>query len=130
MRTYGRTQDVLSGKKKWWVVTTDLGGFNDSVMLTALAQVIKLNLGESPFFADYGIPAHPSVVMQIFPDFYMARTQQQFAGYFASLILTSQPDAVDNDGRPAPSYLINVLTNYGSHIGVFIKPDFPTQQPI
>src|SRR6516162_6846526 len=125
MRTYGRTQDVLSGKKKWWVVTTDLGGFNDSVMLTALAQVIKLNLGESPFFADYGIPAHPSVVMQIFPDFYMARTQQQFAGYFASLILTSQPDAVDNDGRPAPSYLINVLTNYGSRIGVFIKPDFP-----
>jgi hypothetical protein len=130
MRTYGRTQDVLSGKKKWWVVTTDIGGFNDSVMLTALAQVIKLNLGESPFFADYGIPAHPSVVMQIFPDFYMARTQQQFSGYFASLILTSQPDAVDNDGRPAPSYLINVLTHYGSLIGVFIKPDFPTQQPI
>ena len=130
MRTYGRTQDVLSGKKKWWVVTTDMGGFNDSVMLTALAQVIKLNLGESPFFADYGIPAHESVVTQVFPDFYMARTQQQFASYFASLVLTKQPDAVDKDNRPAPSYLINVLTNYGARIGVFIKPDFPTQQPI
>lgn len=130
MRTYGRTQDVLTGKKKWWVVITDAGGFNDSVMLTALAQVIKLNLGESPFFGDWGIPAHPSVVMQIYPDYYMARIQQQFAGYFASLILTPQPDAVDQDLRPAPSYLINVLTNYGSRIGVFIKPDFPTQQPI
>ena len=130
MRTYGRTQDVLSGKKKWWVVTTDSGGYNDSVYLTALAQVIKLNLGESPFFGDWGIPAHQSVVMQIFPDYYMVRIQQQFSGFFASCILSKQPDATDQDGRPAPSYMIDVLTNYGSRIGVFIKPDFPSQQPI
>lgn len=130
MRTYGRTQDVLSGAKTWWVVTTDNNGFNDGVYLTALAQVIKLNLGESPFFADYGIPAHASVVSQIYPDFYMVRIQQQFSGYFASLILSKQEDATDDDGRPAPSYLINVLTNYGSMIGVHVRPDFPTEQPI
>jgi hypothetical protein len=130
MRTYGRTRDVLSGAKKWWVVTTDANGYNDSVWLTTLAQVCKLNLGESPFFANYGIPAHPAVVTQVYPDFYMARTQQQFVNYFASLILTKQPDAVDDDLRPAPSYRINVLTNYGSRIGVVTAPGYPLDQPI
>jgi hypothetical protein len=130
MRTYGRTQDVLTGAKTWWVVTTDVNGYNDSVWLTTLAQVCKLNLGESPFFANYGIPAHPSVVLQVYPDFFMVRTQQQFASFFASLILTKQANAVDSDGRPAPSYLINVLTNYGSRIGVQTAPGYPLNQPI
>jgi hypothetical protein len=134
MRTYGRTRDVLTGNKTWWVITTDNNGFNDSVYLTTLAQVCKLNLGESPFFANYGIPAHPSVVMQIYPDFYMVRTQQQFAGYFASLIMTpapiSQGAADSDDGRPVPAYNISVLTNYGSLIGVTTAPGYPQQQPI
>jgi hypothetical protein len=129
MRTYGRTQDVLSGKKTWWVVTTDNNGYNDSVYLTTLVQVLRLNLGESPFFANYGIPAHQSVVMQVYPDFYMARTQQQFAGYFASLILLPLPETPDDDGRPSPAYSINVLTNYGSMIGVRVRPGYPTEQP-
>jgi hypothetical protein len=134
MRTYGRTRDVLTGKKTWWQVTTDVNGFNDGVYLTTLAQVCKLNLGESPFFANYGIPAHPSVVMQIYPDYYMARTQQQFAGYFASLILMPAPIAQgaanSDDGRPVPGYNIQVLTNYGSQIGVTTAPGYPQQQPI
>jgi hypothetical protein len=134
MRTYGRTRDVLTGAKKWWIVTTDTNGYNDSVYLTTLAQVCKLNLGESPFFANYGIPAHPSVVLQIYPDFYMVRTQQQFAPYFASLILTPVPIAQgaadSDDGRPVPAYDINVLTNYGSQIGVQTAPDYPLDQPI
>jgi hypothetical protein len=138
MRTYGRTQDVLTGKKKWWIVVTDAGGFNDSVYLTDLAQVLKLNLGESPFFANYGIPAHESVMTQIYPNFYLARTQQQFAGFFASLILTPAPieqGSADSfqaglGGAPAPRYYINVLTNYGSRIGVHVRPNYPTEQPI
>jgi len=130
MRTYGRTRNVLTGAKTWWMVTTDSNGYNDSVYLTTLAQVLKLNLGESPFFANYGIPAHQSVVTQIFPTFYMSRTQQQFAPYFASLILTSIPNAVDDDLRPAPAYQINVLTNYGSRIGIRTAPDYPLDQPI
>jgi hypothetical protein len=130
MRTYGRTQDVITGKKTWWLVTTDANGFNDSVYLTALAQVLKLNLGESPFFSNYGIPAHASVVTQVFPNYYMAVTQQQFAGFFASLILTPLPDATDNDGRPAPAYNISVLTNAGSRIGVQTRPGYPIEQPI
>jgi hypothetical protein len=134
MRTYGRTRDVLTGAKKWWIVTTDANGFNDSVYLTTLAQVCKLNLGESPFFANYGIPAEPSVVMQIYPDFYMIRTQQQFAPYFISLIISIAPIAQgaadSDDGRPVPSYYLNVLTNYGSRIGVQTAPGYPTEQPI
>jgi hypothetical protein len=138
MRIYGRTQDVLTGKKTWWRVTTDANGFNDSVYLTDLAQVLKLNLGESPFFANYGIPAHESVVTQVFPNFFLARTQQQFAGYFASLILTPLPVdqgsadsfATGQGGAPAPRYYINVLTNYGSRIGVHVRPGYPTEQPI
>jgi hypothetical protein len=134
MRTYGRTRDVLTGAKKWWLVTTDANGFNDSVYLTTLAQVCKLNLGESPFFANYGIPAHPSVVMQIYPDFYMIRTQQQFAPYFAALIITPAPiaqgSAGSDDGRPVPAYNISVLTNYGSMIGVQTAPSYPLDQPI
>jgi hypothetical protein len=138
MRVFGRTRNVLTGKKTWWVVTTDINGFNDSVYLTALAQVIKLNLGESPFFAQYGIPAHESVVTQIFPDFYLAFTQQQYAGYFASLLLISNPVpqgsadsfAAGQDGAPAPRYYISVLTNTGARIGVTLAPDFPTEQPI
>jgi hypothetical protein len=123
-------RDVISGKKTWEVVTTDFEGFNDSVWLTTLAQVLKLNLGESPFFGNFGIPAHPSIVTQIAPDFFMARTQQQFAGYFASLIITRQSDAIDDSGRPAPQYLVNALTNYGAHIGFPVEPGYPLQQPI
>lgn len=138
MRTYGRTQDVLSGAKTWWIVTTDPNGFNDSVYLTALAQVIKLNLGESPFFADWGIPAHESVITQIYPDLFMARIQQRFAPFFASLILQATPIAQGSaesyaaglDGAPAPAYQINVLTNYGSRIGISVRPDYPSEQPI
>lgn len=138
MRTYGRTQDVLTGKKKWWIVTTDINGFNDSVWLTDLAQVLKLNLGESPFFANFGIPAHASVMTQVFPDFYLSRTQQQFASHFASLIITALPveqgsadsEATGQDGAPAPRYYVNVLTNYGSRIGVRVRYNYPAEQPI
>ena len=138
MRTYGRTEDVLTGIKRWWVVTTDFDGFNDSVYLTDLAQVCKLNLGESPFFADWGIPAHPSIMTQVYPNFYLARIQQRFSSRFASCILTPLPVdqgtedsyAFGQGGAPAPRYYINVLTNYGSRIGVQVRPGYPTEQPI
>jgi hypothetical protein len=130
MRTYGRTRDTLTGAKTWRIVTTDAFGFNDSVYLTTLAQVLKLNLGESPFFANYGIPAHQSVVTQVYPDFYMMRTQQQFGQYFASLILTPVPDSADDEGRPVPTYNISVLTNTGARIGLVTQPGYPPFQPI
>lgn len=112
MRTYGRQEDPVTGEKKWIVVETSVEAGDDYVWLTTLCQTLKLNLGESPFFANYGIPAKPSVVQQVFPDFYVTRTQQQYAPRFASLIVTKVPD--DN-----PNYKINVTLNNGVPIEPF-----------
>lgn len=109
MRTYGRVTDVLTKKKTWIVVETDARGFDDYVWATTLCQCLKLNLGESPFYADYGIPAHPSVVTQVQPDFYVARTQRQFASRFASLII-----AKTSTSPNPPVYRVNVITRFGT----------------
>lgn len=109
MRTYGRrySQD---GSYTWIVVETDPSGSNDSVWLTTLLQVLQLNLGESPFYAQYGISSEQAVIQQMWPDYDVARTQQQFAGYFAALIISRAPDA------KTPTYNVNVTTNTGVKI--------------
>lgn len=110
MRTYGRVYDEF-GNYQWIEVDTDANGFNDAVMLTTLIQCLKLNPGESPFFANYGVPSYQSVVTQVFPDFYVARTQSQFAPYFAALTIKKQ-------SLPAPYYDVNITTHAGSTISV------------
>ena len=115
MRTWGRTYDA-NGNATWVEVTTDANGYNDSVYLTALAQVLKLNLGESPFFANYGIPAHQTVVTQVFPDFYALQTQSQFASYFASLSITRVPKSFP------PVYNVQAVT----HSGAILNATIPT----
>lgn len=113
MRTYGRTTDPLTGKKTWVVVQTAPDGSNDYVWITTLAQTMLLNLGESPFYANYGIPAKPSIVQQVAPDFYLTVIQQQFARYFASLIISRDPG-------PVPTYRCNVTTNQGVKVALSI----------
>ena len=103
MRTYGRINGV------WTEIDTDANGYNDSVWLTTLVQVLKLAPGESPFFANYGIPAQTSVIQQVLPSFYVALTQSQFAQYFASL-------TVAKTTATTPTYNINALTNSGARI--------------
>jgi hypothetical protein len=120
MRTYGRVQDPVTGVKTWQVVTTDENGYNDMVWLTTLAQCCKLNLGESPFWSDWGIPAYASIVTQIQPNFYMTLMQQRFAGYFMNLLMQKIDNAFDDDGRPMPYYLFYVLTNYGAELNVTV----------
>jgi hypothetical protein len=112
MRTYGRTRDLL-GKPTWHVVTTDANGFDDMVWVTTLIQTLKLNLGESPFYANYGIPAHSSVMQQIFPDYYIAYTQQQYSQYFASLIVARLPTTT-------PQYQVQVVTHQGVQLNVSV----------
>lgn len=114
MRTYGRITNP-DGSRKWVVVSTDANGNNDMVWLTTLVQTLLLNLGESPFFAQYGIPAQQSVMQQVFPDYYVALTQQAFAPYFASLLISKVP------GATVPSYQVNVTT----HQGVKLNPSVP-----
>lgn len=105
MRTYGR-QYKSDGSYQWVEVTTDANGFDDYVWLTTLIQCLQLIRGESPFYANYGIPAQQSVVSQVFPDFYVALTQQQFSGYFAALTVAKL-------NSPTPTYAISVTTQQG-----------------
>jgi hypothetical protein len=115
LRTYGRTYDE-EGNSTWVEVTTDSNGFNDAVYLTAIAQVIKLNLNESPFWANWGIPQIQTIVTQVFPDYYMTQIQQQFAQYFASLTITR----VANTSPPA--YSVVAVT----HSGAILSATVPT----
>ncbi|WP_260426971.1 hypothetical protein [Burkholderia cenocepacia] len=89
-------------------MTTDANGYDDNVYLTTLCQVLKLNLGESPFYANYGIPAQQTVVTQVFPDFYAMATQQQFAPHFASLAIVRVP------GSFPPVYNIQAVAHSGA----------------
>jgi hypothetical protein len=110
------------GNKKWTVVETAANGSNDAVYLVNLIQVLLLNLGESPFYANYGIPAKPSVLQQVFPDFYVTRTQQLFAGFFASLIIIKQPSRT-------PTYNVSVITHQGQQIKIDVPLSELSQRP-
>ena len=110
MRTYGRITDEL-GNKTWVVVSTDANGSNDYVYITTLIQVLKLNLGEAPFWARHGIPARDSLLQQLQPDYYVAFTQAYFAPYFASLIISKMEQPVND---PTPRYNVYIIRNNGS----------------
>lgn len=112
MRTFGRTYNELN-VPTWVEVQTNSSGFNDMVYVTALIQVLKLNLGESPFYANYGIPAKNSIVQQVAPDFYAAAVQKQFNQFFANLIIVANP----TPGNPTtPTYSVNITTHQGFKI--------------
>ena len=107
MRTWGRLKGV------WIEVTTDADGQNDEVYIITLIQCLLLNLGEDPIFATYGIPAQPSVLTQIFPDFYTYQTQQRFSQFFVNL-------TVQKVHSPTPTYNITVVTHAGAIIPISI----------
>jgi hypothetical protein len=118
MRTYGR---IALGKaedgttiRQWVKVETDANGFNDMVNLTTLAQALLLNINESPFFADWGIPARDSVMQQIHPNFYVGLMQQRFSKMFASIVVAHRND-------PIPTYDINVVTHQGVRLNASIQ---------
>jgi hypothetical protein len=90
MRTWGRTFNE-DGTYQWIQITPDANGFDENIWLTTLVQALKLNLGESPFYANLGIPQYQTIVTQTFPDFYVTQIQQYFAQYFASLTITRVP---------------------------------------
>lgn len=112
MRTFGRVYNP-DGSYKWTEIQTDAAGFDDDVWITTLIQCLKLELNESPFYANFGIPGQRSVLQQIFPDFYVTQTQQQFAPRFASLMIAK----VDS---PTPTYSISITTTQGAKIGLQI----------
>lgn len=125
MRTYGRVPVLISGtnvqaidpvtdlpQTAWVEVDTTPDGYDDYVYITTLIQTMKLNLGESPFYGNVGIPAKASIVQQIAPDFYVTQIQQQFAGFFANLTIARAPAPIDYP-IDTPTYQVAVTTNQG-----------------
>ena len=108
MRTWGRVGQTNGEGGTWVEVATDASGYNDNVYLTTLVQTLKLNLGESPFYANYGIPAYQTIVTQVFPDYYAMQVQDQFAPSFASLTITR------NSGSNPPVYSITAVCHSGA----------------
>lgn len=114
MRTYGRILNP-DGSKTWQEVTTDpVTGSDDLVWIITLVQTLRLNLGESPFYANYGIPAKLSVLQQLQPDYYVNATQKQFAPYFASLIISKVRSF-------PPTYNVNVTTHQGVKLNTNVQ---------
>lgn len=106
MRTYGRVKQQ-DGTTKWVEVAQEPNSNFEYGYITTLIQVLKLNQGESPFFSNYGIPAQRAVIQQVFPDFYVTLTQQQFAPFFASLQITKEDSTT-------PTYDVNIITTQGT----------------
>jgi hypothetical protein len=115
-RVYGRVLNS-DGSLTWTEVDTDSTGNSEYVYLTWLIQVLKLVTGESPFYANWGIPAVQSVVTQVQPNYYVWQTQQQFQSYFSSLVISAVPGTVN------PTYLVNVSFFNGTQYQVAVDAD-------
>jgi len=113
MRIWGREPDGKGGYT-WVEITTDSNGMNANVYLTALTQVLKLNLLESPFYANYGIPQYQTMITQVFPTYYVMLTQQQYAPFFASLVISPIKNYTGASGHYSPAYNIQAVTKSGA----------------
>lgn len=125
--SWGRTYDA-NGNPTWVQVMTDANGFSDYVYISAFLQCVKLNLGESPFWAEFGIPAHQAITQQLPPDYNIQLIATFFQQFFASVIVSRAAPAVAvntvsqntgpygkvNPGRPIPNYWIQILRRNGS----------------
>jgi hypothetical protein len=96
-------------------VDTDENGYNDAVYVTALCQVLQLQTGESPIYADYGIPSQQSITTQVFPDMAVYLTQQRYANYFAFLKI-AKVNELNQYNVPTPVYNVTVIAQSGSVI--------------
>jgi hypothetical protein len=133
MRTWGRipnpyppsgvedTSEISYPNAVWIEVATTADGDNDYVYITALIQTLKLNLNESPFYAQFGIPAADCVMQQVQPDYYVSFIQAYYSQFFASLIIAKQPQAPTNSNftigsQPytTPIYNVSIIRLSGS----------------
>jgi hypothetical protein len=123
MRTFGRvpvpfppsgveySQSTFYPAYKWVEVVPDANGDSDYVYITALLQCFRLNLGESPFWSNFGIPAKISIQTQQAPSYYISFIQTYFSQYFASLIIAQVPTSPNNT---TPIYNVSIVRKNGS----------------
>lgn len=112
VKPYGNLATLLGATPgKWVCVQTAPNGDNSYVMLIALIQVLSLNLNESPFFGNSGVPAQQSVQQQAPPDYYVTVIQQQYAQFFQSL-------QVSRTAANPPTYSVNVSFLNGATLSI------------
>jgi len=112
-RTYGKV------KGKWVQVSTDANGMNSMIMVTTLIQNLKGILGESPFWAAYGLPSIQAVISQIYPDYNIQMIQQQFMQYFSYLIISRNPiGRQEADGSVSPIYNVAITLLDGTELPI------------
>ncbi len=104
MRVWGRDSNG-----QWVEVATAPNGDNSAVYLVALIQALRLQPGESPFYANVGIPSQQSVLSQLFPDYYVNQIQQQYSQYFSSLLIS-------RTANNPPTYRVDITTFTGATI--------------
>lgn len=112
MRIYHKVRNDQTGEQKWLVLTDQ-----DDVYVFWLVEVLRLVLGESPFFANWGIPATETIVTNIYPDYYVALVKDQFTPYFQSLNITR----IDTKELRTAAYSIEIITLNGKFINEMIK---------
>lgn len=113
MRIWGRVTNA-DGSKTWVEVSTAANGSNQAVYITWLAQALKLIFGESPFYANWGIPQQETIVTQVFPDYYVMETQRKFSSLFASLIMYRIPNTFP------PQYQVSITTKTGASVEMIV----------
>ena len=114
MRSYG-----VDANGQWHEMSAATGYTEDDIYLTELVHAFKLVLGESPFFADVGIPQQETIISQIHPDFYVDRIRQFFTPFFSHLVVTKLPLDINNPDpalRTQPRYNVNAMTKQGRRI--------------
>lgn len=123
MRTYARAlnadgktfQRTPNGSYVWFVVETDPDTGDDGlVWLTTLAQCLRLRLGESPVYSQYGIPAEESVAQQMPPDYYVMALKAKFDQYFSTLVISRVYNGFpESDGSVSPLYSVQAVLKNG-----------------
>lgn len=103
MRVWTRVMGS-DGKRTWQPVDNDQGN------IAWLQNALLLQLGESPFWTDWGLPVSKTLVSQIWPDYYLNMTQQRFRDVFPTLQVTRQRV----DGQSDPVYSIRAILSDGT----------------
>lgn len=104
-RVWGR-ETGAGGVRVWEAFETDSAGVDDYPNFIWLQQALLLNLNESPFYADWGIPVQQTLATSIYPDYYTAKTQKRFSSYFPSCSISRIPSS-------DVSYSVNITTKSG-----------------
>jgi hypothetical protein len=107
LRTYGRSTNQDTGITSWVTVTSTPEGSDELVWFTDLLQALQLDLGESPFFGNVGIPVQETIASGIYPDFYVNALQNYYSPNFAVLYITRDSTQFD------PTYDVYVQFSNG-----------------